>query len=99
MFDPDSVSRLILLLGTGSVGASIGSFLNVCVYRIPVGFTVTEPRRSFCPHCRHQLAAHDNTPGLSLLWLRGRRRVCESPVSIWYLLAELFFGLGARLAY
>src|SRR5258708_9874224 len=99
MFDPDSVSRLILLLGTGSVGASIGSFLNVCVYRIPVGLTVTEPRRSFCPHCRHQVAAHDNIPVLSWLWLRGRCRFCKSPISIWYFLVELLCGLGAAFAF
>jgi len=99
MFDPESVSRLILLFGTGSVGASIGSFLNVCVYRIPIGLTVTEPRRSFCPHCRHQVAAHDNIPVLSWLWLRGRCRFCKSPISIWYFLVELLCGLGAALAY
>ena len=99
MFDPDSASRLILLLGTGSVGASIGSFLNVCVYRIPVGLTVTEPRRSFCPHCRHQVAAHDNIPVLSWLWLRGRCRFCKSPISIWYFLVELLCGLGAAFAF
>jgi len=99
MFDPDSASRLIFLLGTGSVGASIGSFLNICVYRIPVGLTVTEPRRSFCPHCRHQIAAHDNIPVLSWLWLRGRCRFCRSPISIWYFLVELLCGLGAALAY
>jgi leader peptidase (prepilin peptidase)/N-methyltransferase len=99
MFDPDSACNLIFLLGTGSVGASIGSFLNVCVYRIPVGLTVTEPRRSFCPHCRHQVAARDNIPVLSWLWLRGRCRFCKSPISIWYFLVELLCGLGAALAY
>jgi prepilin signal peptidase PulO-like enzyme (type II secretory pathway) len=99
MFDPDSASRLIFLLGTGSVGASVGSFLNVCVYRIPAGLTVTAPRRSFCPHCRHQVAAHDNIPVLSWLWLRGRCRFCRSPISIWYFLVELLCGLGAAFAF
>jgi prepilin signal peptidase PulO-like enzyme (type II secretory pathway) len=99
MFDPDSACNLIFLLGTGSVGASIGSFLNVWVYRIPVGLTVTEPRRSFCPHCRHQVAAHDNIPVLSWLWLRGRCRFCRSPISIWYFLVELLCGLGAAFAF
>ncbi len=60
---------------------------------------MTEPRRSFCPHCRHQVAAHDNIPVLSWLWLRGRCRFCKSPISIWYFLVELFCGLGAALAY
>lgn len=99
MLDPDSASRLILLFGTASVGASIGSFLNVCVYRLPAGLTVTEPSRSFCPHCRHQVAAHDNIPVLSWLWLRGRCRFCKSPISIWYFLVELLCGLGAAFAF
>jgi prepilin signal peptidase PulO-like enzyme (type II secretory pathway) len=98
MFDPDSFSRLILLTATGAIGASIGSFLNVCIYRIPVGLTVTEPRRSFCPRCRHKVQAGDNIPVLSWLWLRGRCRFCKSPISVWYFLIELLGGLGAGVA-
>jgi prepilin signal peptidase PulO-like enzyme (type II secretory pathway) len=98
MFDPDSFSRLILLVGTGAIGASIGSFLNVCIYRIPIGLTVTQPRRSFCPCCRHQVEARDNIPVFSWLWLRGRCRFCKSPISIWYFLIELLGGLGASVA-
>jgi prepilin signal peptidase PulO-like enzyme (type II secretory pathway) len=99
MFDPDSVSRLILLLGTGAIGASIGSFLNVCVYRIPIGLTVTQPRRSFCPTCHHEVEARDNIPVLSWLWLRGKCRYCKSPISIWYFLVELLSGVGTALAF
>jgi prepilin signal peptidase PulO-like enzyme (type II secretory pathway) len=99
MFDRDSLSRLILLLGTGAIGASVGSFLNVCVYRIPIGLTVTEPRRSFCPSCHHQVEARDNIPLLSWLWLRGKCRYCKSPISVWYFLVELFSGVGTALAF
>jgi prepilin signal peptidase PulO-like enzyme (type II secretory pathway) len=99
MLNPDSVSRLILLAGTGAIGASIGSFLNVCVYRIPIGLTVTEPRRSFCPSCHHQVEARDNIPVMSWLWLRGQCRYCRAPISIWYFLVELLCGVGAVLAY
>jgi prepilin signal peptidase PulO-like enzyme (type II secretory pathway) len=99
MLNQDSFSHLILLLGAGAIGASIGSFLNVCVYRIPVGLTVTEPRRSFCPSCHHQVEARDNIPVLSWLWLRGRCRFCRAPISIWYFLVELLCGVGAAVAY
>ena len=95
MFDPDSFSHLILVIAAGAIGASIGSFLNVCIYRIPIGLTVTLPRRSFCPHCEHQVQAFDNIPIFSWLWLRGRCRFCKSPISIWYFLIELLGGLGA----
>jgi prepilin signal peptidase PulO-like enzyme (type II secretory pathway) len=98
MFDPDSISRLILPIASGAIGASIGSFLNVCIYRIPIGLTVTQPRRSFCPRCRHQVEARDNIPIFSWLWLRGRCRFCKSPISIWYFLIELLGGLGATVA-
>jgi len=98
MFDPDSFGRLILLIGTGAIGASIGSFLNVCIYRMPIGLMVTQPRRSFCPSCRHQVEARDNIPVFSWLWLRGRCRFCKAPISIWYFLIELVGGLGATVA-
>jgi prepilin signal peptidase PulO-like enzyme (type II secretory pathway) len=99
MLDPNFVSQLIFLVAVGAIGASIGSFLNVCVYRIPIGLTVTQPRRSFCPACQHQVQARDNIPVLSWLWLRGKCRHCKSPISVWYFLVELFCGLGAALAY
>jgi prepilin signal peptidase PulO-like enzyme (type II secretory pathway) len=99
MLDPDSIGRLIFLLGAGAIGASIGSFLNVCVYRIPVGLTATQPSRSFCPSCRHQVEARDNIPVVSWLWLRGKCRYCKSPISIWYFLVELLCGIGTALAF
>jgi prepilin signal peptidase PulO-like enzyme (type II secretory pathway) len=99
MSDPNSASRLILLLAAGAIGASIGSFLNVCVYRIPLGLTVNQPRRSFCPSCGHQVEARDNIPVLSWLWLRGQCRYCKSQISIWYFLVELLSGVGTALAF
>jgi len=99
MFDPDSFSHLILILGAAAVGASVGSFLNVCVYRIPIGLTVNQPRRSFCPSCGRQVEARDNIPVLSWLWLKGRCRYCKSRISIWYLLVELLSGIGTGLAF
>src|SRR5271165_5857163 len=98
MFDPDSFSRLILLIGTGAIGASIGSFLNVCIYRIPIGLTVTRPRRSFCPACKSQIKAIDNIPVVSWLALKGRCRLCHTPIPVWYFLVELFAAIGTGIA-
>ena len=99
MFNPDSVSRVIMILAAAALGASIGSFLNVCIYRIPIGLTVNQPRRSFCPACGHLVEARDNIPVLSWVWLRGRCRYCKSRISIWYFLVELLSGVSTVLAF
>ena len=57
------------------VGAAVGSFLNVCIYRRPEGLSVVSPR-SRCPVCGHEIAWHDNVPIFSWLLLRGRCRAC-----------------------
>jgi prepilin signal peptidase PulO-like enzyme (type II secretory pathway) len=98
MLNPDSISHLMLLVAVGAIGASIGSFLNVCIYRIPIGLTVTQPRRSFCPHCKHQVEARDNIPVLSWLWLKGRCRYCKTSISVWYFLIEVFCGFGTAVS-
>ena len=71
------------------LGAIIGSFLNVCIYRMPLGMSVNEPRRSFCPHCKHQLAWYENLPIVGWLWLRGRCAHCHKPIAVRYPLVEL----------
>src|SRR6516164_8048327 len=98
MIGSDLLFQSIELACVAAIGASIGSFLNVCIYRIPIGLTVSQPRRSFCPSCRRQVEARDNIPIFSWLWLRGRCRFCKSPISIWYFLIELLAGLGAMVA-
>lgn len=70
------------------VGAAIGSFLNVCVSRLPAGESVISPR-SRCPSCEHPIAWYDNIPVVSYLLLRGRCRACESRISAQYPLVEL----------
>src|SRR5579871_3818391 len=54
------------------LGASIGSFLNVCIYRMPLGLSVNEPKRSFCPSCKYQIPFHHNIPLVTWLVLRGK---------------------------
>jgi leader peptidase (prepilin peptidase)/N-methyltransferase len=79
-------------------GLMVGSFLNVVVYRAPLGLSVSTPR-SFCPTCDRQLAWWENVPVVSWLALRGRCHTCHQPISVRYPLVEaataVSFGLVA----
>ena len=72
------------------LGLAIGSFLNVCIYRIPLpDKSIYSPRRSFCPECNQSIKAYDNIPLLSYLLLRGKCRHCKVKISIIYPIVEL----------
>lgn len=72
------------------LGLAIGSFLNVCIYRIPRdGFSINSPRWSICPECQATIRFYDNIPVLSYLLLRGRCRHCRTRISIVYPFVEL----------
>lgn len=73
-------------------GASIGSFLNVVIYRLPAGLSLLHPP-SRCPVCGHRLSARDNVPVLGWLWLRGRCRYCRTPIPARYPLIEGLTGV------
>ena len=75
------------------LGAGIGSFLNVCIYRLPLGLSVNEPKRSFCPHCKHQIPWSQNIPILAWLLLRGKCANCRAPISFRYFGVELLTAL------
>ncbi len=70
------------------LGAAVGSFLNVVIYRLPRGLSISRPRWSFCPACRRGIAAYDNIPILSWFLLRGRCRHCGQPISPTYPVIE-----------
>ncbi|MCD8360428.1 MAG: prepilin peptidase [Acidaminococcaceae bacterium] len=67
------------------LGIVIGSFLNVCIYRLPLGISVVKPP-SACGSCGHRLGPLDMVPVLSYIFLRGRCRYCKAPYSSHYLL-------------
>jgi leader peptidase (prepilin peptidase) / N-methyltransferase len=74
------------------MGLAFGSFLNVCIYRLPLGLSVVTPR-SACPNCKQGIAFYDNIPVLSWLILRGRCRHCDTKISPRYLMIELLTGV------
>jgi leader peptidase (prepilin peptidase) / N-methyltransferase len=73
-------------------GIVIGSFLNVCISRIPEGLSIVSPG-SRCPRCETPIKPYDNVPILGWLWLRGKCRSCKLPISPMYPLIELITGL------
>jgi len=75
------------------LGASIGSFLNVCIYRMPLGLSVNEPKRSFCPSCKYPIPFHHNIPLVTWLVLRGKCANCGARISFRYFGVELLTGL------
>lgn len=84
---------IALILLSGFLGFLVGSFANVCVYRIPRRESIVLPA-SHCPVCNHAIAPLDNIPIFSWLMLRGRCRHCHSRISWRYPLLEALMGLS-----
>ena len=79
-------------------GLCIGSFLNVCIYRLPASKSISHPRSS-CTNCGELIRFYDNIPVLSYLLLRGRCRFCREPISLRYPIIELLAGLFALVTF
>lgn len=73
-------------------GLIFGSFLNVCIYRLPRGLSVVTPR-SACPNCEKPIAAYDNIPVVSWILLGGRCRNCKTPITPRYAVVEMICGV------
>ncbi|MEP6698311.1 MAG: prepilin peptidase [Verrucomicrobiota bacterium] len=75
------------------LGSVVGSFLNVCIYRLPLNLSVNEPRRSFCPGCKKPIPWQQNIPLLSWIFLRGRCANCGTRIAFRYFAVELLTAL------
>ena len=82
----------LLIVAAGLVGLCFGSFLNVCILRLPHEQSLLRPP-STCPKCHKRIAWRDNIPVVSWLLLRGKCRNCHAPISKQYPLIELLVGL------
>jgi prepilin signal peptidase PulO-like enzyme (type II secretory pathway) len=88
LWSMELIANVFLWAWLFCMGATVGSFLNVVVYRLPRGLNIVFPG-SFCPHCGHAIRLHDNIPLLSWLALRARCRDCGGPISPRYFFVEL----------
>jgi len=79
-------------------GLCIGSFMNVCIYRLPAKKSIVFPG-SACPDCGTSIRAYDNIPVLSYIWLKGRCRHCSTRIPLRYVTVEIMGGAFAVLAY
>jgi len=94
-------ARMVIAVFAFLAGLIEGSFLNVCIVRIPAGESVVRPA-SKCPKCGKSVRPYDNVPVLGWLWLRGKCRDCKTPISTLYPIVELITGLlflGCYLAF
>ena len=83
----DGVPGPVLTAFAAAFGAVAGSFLNVCIYRLPLGKSVVWPA-SACPHCGRLLSWYENIPIVSWAVLRGRCRTCGAPIGVRYPIIE-----------
>jgi leader peptidase (prepilin peptidase) / N-methyltransferase len=95
MFDPAIWAKVPFHFWSAVVfwfGCMVGSFLNVCIYRMPLGQSVVSPP-SHCPNCKYSIPFYLNVPLVTWLTLRGKCANCREPISIRYFLVELLTGL------
>jgi len=90
--------EIILIFVLGLLGLIVGSFSNVCIYRIPRNESIIYPA-SHCPKCRTTIKPIDNIPLLSYILLKGRCRNCKSKISIQYPVVEFLTGLIYLIIY
>ena len=84
--------KIVLSIFSFLFGAAIGSFLNVLIYRLPIGKSIVKPG-SFCPNCKKPIEWFENIPIVSFFFLGGRCSGCRKPISFKYPLIELFTGI------
>ncbi len=83
--------HIALIIAYAIFGLVIGSFLNVCIYRLPLHKSIVFPG-SACPHCGNPIRPYDNIPAFSYLLLRGKCRACGKAISVQYPIVEGLTG-------
>ena len=81
-----------------ALGAILGSFFNVVIYRLPRKYSITHGT-SFCPHCKHRIMPLELVPIFSYLFLKGKCAHCHTPISLRYPIIEFITGLSFLVAY
>ena len=84
---------MVSWIAVGLLGLITGSFLNAVIHRLPLGISLLNPKRSFCPGCGKTIPWHENLPVASWVLLRGRCSGCAMPIAIRYPLVELLTAL------
>ena len=87
------------LVVTFIFGSIVGSFLNVCIYRLPRDKSLCKPARSYCPHCHEPIAWYDNIPLVSYFALHGQCRHCGFTISCRYVIVEFMTAVLFALTY
>ena len=93
----DTLPPAVAIAVAAAFGAVVGSFLNVCIYRLPLDKSIVWPS-SACPHCRRELSWYENIPVVSYLALGGRCRTCRAVIGVRYPLVETLTAAMFALA-
>jgi len=99
VFDPEIWAKVPFHFWTLTLfvfGTMVGSFLNVCIYRMPIGLSVVHPP-SHCPHCKYSIPWYLNMPLVTWLVLGGKCKNCKAPIAPRYFLVELLTGIAFSL--
>lgn len=86
-------------IAVGLLGLITGSFLNAVIHRLPLGISLLDPKRSFCPSCKKTIPWHENLPVASWILLKARCSGCAMPIALRYPLVELLCGALYLLAW
>jgi len=81
------------------VGAVVGSFLNMLIYRLPLKISLISPNRSFCPKCKKSISPKHNIPIISYIFLKGKCAMCHEAISTRYIIVELLSGFVALVLF
>ncbi|MBF0240850.1 MAG: prepilin peptidase [Desulfamplus sp.] len=92
------ISEIFIIAAVSVFGASVGSFLNVCIYRIPASKSIALPG-SFCPVCKYSIPFYLNIPILSYIILLGKCKSCHTPISIRYPIVETITAMFAAATF